>query len=190
MSRTLRRVDGNGVAGVFTAPAPWMAATHAQQTRDDLDINHLFLQRNIVVGGSDQSGIDASSAGDKDILNWMPVETDNTSSQLSGFSDANGATLVARFRYMLRVSNVAINITPKILYGTTWPTFGTTATISGQAACAANDADYSGSNQYQSVLITLPSGVKLWKPVITVAGTPAGGYLAYVRVMFDLFIQS
>ena len=61
---------------------------------------------------------------------------------------------------------------------------------SGALACAATSADFSGTNQYQTVSITEPSGVKLWKPQVTVAGTGGNPYTVWVRAVLDSYIQS
>lgn len=162
----------------------------ANRIRDSLDKLALAtLQRNIFAGGSSLTGIDASASGDVDLLDWAPLEIDNTSAQFSGFSDSNGAVLVARFRFLVRVSNGAITVTPKLRYGSTITTITTAATISGDAACSATDEDYSGTDQYQTVTVTLPSGKKLWKPQLTIGGVPAAGYQVWGRAWLDLFVQ-
>jgi hypothetical protein len=189
MSRTYARLVGAGAAGVFIDPDHWYAH-HCEQTRDDLDINALYLQRNCFVG-SNLIGIPAEATGDVRLYDTYPaIDLDNSNSQLSGFTDANGATLIARVRYAIRVSNAAINITPKIKYGATETTVTTVASITGEAACSATSDAYSGANQNQVVLFTIPAGVKFFAPFVTIAGTPAVGYEVWARASVEVFIQS
>lgn len=190
MSRVWSRLAGSGAGGAFIANDPFNV-TRANLTREDLDLLALAsFRRNVFAGGSETEGIDAGATGDVDLLHFLPMEVDNTSGQLSTFSDANGGVLVARFRFLVRVSNAAISVTPKIRYGSTFSAMTTVATISGAAACSVTSSDYSGSNQYQTVDVTLPTGVKLFKPQLTIAGTVAAGYQVWGRAMFDLFVQT
>lgn len=191
MSRVLKRLAGGGTGGAFVAGDHLYLTPHVQPLKDDLDLLMLTtLCRNVYGGGTDALGIDGSASGDVDLLNWTPFVLDNTANQVSTFSDANSATLVAQCRFLLRVSNAAINITPKILYGTTITAVTSVATISGTAACSAAAVDFSGSNQYQTVTFTIPSGVNIFKPQVTIAGTPASGYMVFARAYWDVYIQS
>lgn len=183
------RIGGSGSAGVYTTDDPFNL-TQANRLRDGLDKLALAaLQRNIWAGGTREAPIAVSADGDVDLLDPVPLVIDNTGGQWSSFSDANGAVLVAQFRFEVRVSDAAITVTPKLRYGATFTTITTVATISGAAACAATASDYSGTNQYQTVTVTLPSGVKLWKPQLTVAGTGGDPYSVWGRAFFDLYIQ-
>lgn len=184
MSRTLKTIAGSGGGGAFVAGDKFKLTPHVTPLKDDLDLLMLGLvARAVYAGGDWDNGVDASAAGDFDVLRAVPFEVDNASNQISGSTG-----LVCRITYYCRVSNAAITITPKIVYGTAITNLTNVATISGHAACSAIAADYSGTNQVQQVTFTLPSGVKLFKPRFTVAGTPAAGYQAYVFATRDLYV--
>jgi hypothetical protein len=145
------------------------------------------LQMNVYAGGSELVGIDASATGDVKLLEWQPLYFDNTSGQWSG----TAATFVAQYRYRIRVSNVAISFTPKIWYASTEAALMSApvaATISGEAACAATDADYLGADQLQTVSFTIPSGAKYWAAGGTIGGTPGAGYQVFARALRDILI--
>lgn len=190
MSRILSRLTGGGAGGIM-ADGDYLTLVRGTAMKSNFDLLELgCLGRNVLAGGDLVTGIDASATGDVDLLNWTPLLLDNSASQFSGFTDANSATLVIQFRFLLRVSNAAITITPKVRYGSTITTITTVATLATPAACSATASDFSGSNQYQTVTMTLPSGVQLYKPQITIAGTVAAGYQAWARAWFDMFVQS
>lgn len=191
MSRVIKRIAGSGSGGAFASGDLFKLTPHVQPLKDDLDLLMLgVLGRNMFCGGSDSIGIPAESTGDVNLEGWIPISIDNTSGQLTSFSDANGATLVVRMRFLVRVSNAGITVTPKIVYGTTIAGLSSVATISGQAACNATSDLYTGTNQYQTVLVTLPSGAYLLKPLLTIGGTPASGYQVWGKATYDCFIQS
>jgi hypothetical protein len=146
------------------------------------------LARNVYVGGSEVTGIVSEATGDKVLIDYVPLAIDNTDNRITGFDDDNGGTLTVQVRMFLRVSNTAINITPKVWYGTTMGAITTVATISGTAACAATNSDYSGSNQIQTFTVTLPSGARYLKVGFTIAGTPASGYQAWARAYADYYV--
>lgn len=152
-------------------------------------------QRNVFAGGSLTEEIDGSNTGTFDLKPWLPIEIDNrNSSQISGFDNANGGTLVVQFRFLLRVTDANINITPRIVYASTIGGLAspTVATVSGAAACDDTDEDFAGSaDQYQTLALTLPANVlRIFKPQITIAGTPATGYGAIALAMMDIYVQS
>lgn len=191
MSRTLARIGGSGAGGLFAAGDLFTLTSDGNPLKVDLDMLMLgSLQQNIPVGGSRETGFEVSADGDIDIPECFPVSIDNSNDQFGGFTDANGAILVARFRFLVRVSDVAISATPKLRYGASFGTITSVGTISGEAACSAIDDDYSGTNQYQEVDVTLPTGIKLWKPQLTISGTGALPYTVWAKVVYDLFVQS
>lgn len=191
MSRVIKRIAGSGSAGIFVAGDLFKLTAHVQPLKDDLDLLMLgVLGRNVFCGGSDSLGIPAEATGDVNLENWLPISIDNTSNQLSSFSDTNGATLVCRMRFMVRVSNAGITVTPKVVYGSSISAITSVATISGQAACLATASDYTGTDQYQTVTITLPSGANLMKPLLTIGGTPAAGYQVWAKVLYDCYVSS
>lgn len=185
------RMVGGGSGGVYIDLDPFSVAD-ANQAKNGLDLisTGSFLRNVGGIVGSNEISIDGSTTGDKDLWNWIPpIETDNTSSRISNFTDANSAVLKVRFRFALRVSNAGINITPKLKYGTTISGITNVATLSGHSACSATSAAYTGTAQIQDVLVTLPSGVNLWRPMVTVAGTPVAGYEIWAALRVDILIQ-
>jgi len=192
MSRTLKRIHGTGTAGAWVDGDKFKMTLGYTPLRDSLDIAlAASFQKNLYVGGSDQVALDAVSAGDMTLLDFVPWLVDNTSGQLTGFTDAHSATLVVQVRFMLRVSG-AITLTPKVFYGSSMTAITTVATISGEAACSATNTDYSGSNQIQTIALTLPTGEKYFKAAVTVGGSPTSGSPAteaWARAYFDLYVQ-
>lgn len=138
------------------------------------------FMRNVFMGGSLSAGMKAEATGDIILPDWRPIQVPNTSNRISG-----SPSVVVRARCMVRVSNAAISATPKIYNVTD----AAAATISGQLGCSATLDDYSGVNQQQTVLITLPSGLKAFQPRITVGGTPAGGYQVWALFQFDCYVD-
>lgn len=155
--------------------------------RDLLDLLALgAFQRNVFAGGGHGVEIDASAAGTFDLPGWLPIGVDNRNSQISNFSNANGGTLVVQFRFLVWVSNAAITVTPKV-YDITAAALATTA---GGVGCSATSDDYSGSNQQQTLALTLPAALHYFKPRITIAGVPAAGYTAKALCLYDCFVDS
>lgn len=192
MSRVLKRLHGSGTDGAWVDGVDQFKLTpHIDPLRNDLDLLMLGVaERNKYLGGSHSEAIALESTGDKDLVNWFPWILDNSNTQISAFTDAHGGVLVAQIRFLLRVNNAAINLTPKIVYGTSISTMTTVATISGQAACAATSSAYTGSQQVQTVAFTLPTGVKWFKPMVTAAGTAAVGRQGWVVAIGDLYVAT
>lgn len=189
---TLGRVTGSGTGGNWKTSAPYdkMTRARAQVLKDTIDLLLASsLPSNLFVGGSENLGVPATATGDKTLYEFVPWMADNRSNRLTGFTDANGATLVVQVRFLLRVSNAAISITPKIWYGSTMDAITTAATYSGAAACSATNSDYSGTNQIQTVALTLPNGLKYFKAGFTIAGTPAADYQAFARAYYDAYVS-
>lgn len=191
MARVIKRIAGSGAGGAFTAGDLFKLTAHVQPLKDDIDLFLLgVLGRNLFAGGSDSLGIPGESPGDVNLESWLPISIDNTANQLSSFSDTNGGVLVCQMRFMVRVSNAGITVTPKVMYGTTISGLSSVATISGAAACLATASDYTGTDQYQTIAITLPSGANLLKPMLTIGGTPASGYQVWGKVLYDCYVSS
>lgn len=192
MSRVVKRMDPS----MLVEDAKLKIIPHWRPLKETLDIvllNTLF--RGKYMGGSKSEGLVINADGDYDLPGWVPIPLDNLNAQLSSFTDANGATLVAQARSLVRVSDGAITATPKFRYGAAFSDIvaagsGTVATISGAAACSATAEDFSGTNSYQTSTITLPSGVKLWKPQVTIAGTGGNPYTVWIISLLDVFFQS
>jgi len=161
----------------------------ANRIRDSIDkLAAAALAQNVCAGGDENAGIPADATGDVKLYNWVPLFFDNTSSQWSG----TAATLIAQFRYFVRVSNSAITFTPKVWYAATMAALisaPVAATISGEAACAATASDYSGTDQIQTVTVTLPAGAKYWAAGGTVGGSVAAGYQVWARAWRDIYVQ-
>ena len=146
--------------------------------------------RDLHVGGSRVIGVSVPATGDYDLVEWHPVIIDNVNDQLGGFTDGFGATLVVEFMYFIRVSDTGFTVTPKVAYGTDMSNLTTVATISGEAACSATSAAYTGTDQVQNVAFTLPAALKWFKPFFTVGGAPDNGSQAWVDVTHNRYIQS
>ncbi len=194
MSRALKRFHGSGSGGAWSDGDKFKMTTGFTPLRDDVDLLLASsLQKNLFVGGSEVNAIVAEATGDQPLIDFVPWLVDNSDSQISGFTDSppsgSAATLVVQVRFLVRVSNAAITVTPKIFYGSSMGAISTTATISGAAACSATAADYSGTNQIQTVTLTLPAGAKYFKAALTIGGTPASGYLAWARAYFDAYVS-
>lgn len=194
MSRVLKRLHGSGTAGAWVDGDTFKLTPHFTPLRDDLDLLLAgCLARNIPMGGDEVNGIVAEATGDVNLLHWLPVLIDNTSNQLSGFSDSppsgSAATLVAQVRFFVRVSNSGITVTPKMFYGASMASITSAATVSGAAACSATASDYSGTDQIQTLTLTLPAGAKYFRAALTIGGTPATGYQAWGRAVADLYVS-
>lgn len=193
MSRTLHRWTGTGTGGDVAVNDGISLDGFLQPAKENFDLWLAgVIQSGTFAGGSETEGIDASATGDKRLLHWCSIPVRNAGAQISGFSDTNGAVLVAQFRYRLRVSNGAISVTPKIWYASTESgliSAPTVATISGEAACSATNDDYSGADQIQSVAFTMPSGLKYFGAGLTIGGTPAAGYQVWARAVCDVFVS-
>lgn len=199
MSRTYHRMEGSGSGGVY-ASLDRFSLDDGNQAKNDIDMLALgVLRRDVFMGGSRELGVTVTADGDYDLIEWRPITTDNTNTQFTGFTDSNGATHVAQVRFLIRVSDLGISpaptATPKMRYGAAFSDIavagtGTVATISGEAACSTTTVDYSGSNQYQTISITVPTGVKLWKPQVTIAGTGGVPLTFWALALFDEYIQS
>lgn len=186
MSRVLKRILGQGVSGAWLDPDTFDLPTGYQPLKDNLELLMLgALQRNVYAGGG-VTEIDASATGTFDLPGWLPIEVDNTNNQLSGFTDPYSAVLTVRYRFLLWVSDATINITPKI-YDITAAAL---ATQSGAVACSATSQDYSGTNQQQTVVLTLPNASHSFKPQVTIAGTVTAGFTVRGIALYDCFISS
>src|ERR1044071_8768432 len=106
MSETLVRPVGSGTGGAYVGGTDHYTADDANQMRIMLNkLGFATLQRNIWMGGSKTEGYPVSADGDYDLIGWQPLIIDNRSTQFSGFTDSNGAPLIARARFLIRVSD-------------------------------------------------------------------------------------
>ncbi len=158
-------------------PTFFAKTTHYDPMKNNFDLLMLgIIGRNQYWGGDDNIGILAAIA--TDVLGQGDgFEIDNTGNQLSGSSG-----VVVQVRIRLRVENAAISVTPRIYNVTD----AAVATTSGAAACAATATDFSGTNQQQTLALTLASGKKKYKVQITPS---AATYQAWASgVMSDIYI--
>lgn len=138
------------------------------------------FSRNQYMGGSTATSIPGDTAGDFDLPHLsIPFVLDNSSSQISGASG-----VVIQVRFFVRVSNAAITVTPRIYNITA----AGVATTTGQAACSATNSDYSGTNQQQTLALTLATASNAYKAQLTIGGTPAGGYEVWGYAIFDCYV--
>lgn len=148
---------------------------HANRIQSDLDLLvNGDVARNRFIGGSDHIGIRGSAA--VDILNGVPFKIDNTSTQWSASSGITVNIVV-----YLRVADASISVTPRIYNLTA----ASVATISGAAACSATARDWSGTNQKQTLVLTLASGVNDYIVQLTPS---AATYAVYAKAWLHLYI--
>ncbi len=134
------------------------------------------MVRNLYWGGDNVNGFDSASVWDA-FNQGDGVEIDNTSNQISGLSG-----VVVQVRVKLRVSDASINVTPRIYNVTD----AAVATTSGAAACSAIATDFSGSNQKQTLALTLANGKKKYKLQLVPSG---GGHQAWASgVLSDIYV--
>lgn len=118
------------------------------------------------LGGSRTVSV-AQVASAQDAINWVDIELDGT----------NMGGLTKQLRVEVRVANAATSVTPKLRNVTD-------ATDAGVGvACSATNADYSGTNQKQTITVTIASGVKKYRLQLTPSNTthPCFG-IGYVEI--------
>ena len=165
----------------YSDPSYVTIAGFYNKVRESLNFlarGHVALNQQL--GGSMLFAVRAEATGDIILPDWRPLLLTNVSSRFSGSTDK-----VAQVRFLCRVSNAGINVTPKIYNLTD----AADATVSGTAACSATNEDYSGSNQRQTITLTVPAGTKEFQPRLTIAGTPAAGYLVWGVAIADTYIN-
>lgn len=182
----LKRLAGSGTLGAWQDGDDFLLTPHAQPLLDDLD---LFLaaipRRDVFAGGGQHIDLDGNTSGLKDLFPFVPIGVDNRGSRITGFSDANGATLIHQFRFFIFVSNAALVVTPR-LYDIT--AIGA-ATIAGDLGCSGTTEDYSGANQQQAITFSSPTALHFFRPQYLVAGTPAAGYRIRVTAFYDCYVS-
>lgn len=167
----------------FSSPTPMTITADWAPLRNTLDaLMNGVVQRNVFAGGTFE--LDGSSSGSFDLPGWIPIEIDNSSNRITGFSDGT-AVLKVQFRFLLYTTSSGVTVTPRIYDITA----AAAATISGQTACSATALDFSGANQQQTVSLTLPNAKHVFKPQVTIGGTPAAGVTVKGIAMYDCFID-
>lgn len=148
MSRTLISLPASPDPTFFTK------TTHYDPMKNTLDLLMLgVISRNQYWGGDDVTPIFSASVVDA-IGQGDGFEIDNTNSQISG-----SASIIVQVRLRIRVGNVGVSVTPQVYNVTT----SAVATTSGAAACAATNEDFSGTNQQQTLALTLAAGINKYK---------------------------
>lgn len=191
MARILSRLTGSGTGGEWVPGTVSPPADRAKESNfmTPVKYNLELLTAGIIgmnrpAGGSEVE-LGGSVAGTYDLRPMMTIGVDNRNNQISGFSDSNGAIIVVQFRFYLWVSNSAITLTPAV-YNTSTAAAATIGTVS---ACSASSDDFTGSNQMQTVALTLYNGFSYYKPQVVLAGTPAPGYRFKAYAQFDAYVS-
>lgn len=149
--------------------------THANRIQSDLDLLvNGDVARNRFLGGSDHIGIRGTAA--VDVLNAVRFRIDNTSTQWSASSGITVQVVV-----YVRVANAAISVTPRVYNVTA----AGVATTSGAAACSATARDWSGTDQIQTLVLTLASGVNDYVVQVTPS---AATYPVFAKAWLHLYI--
>jgi hypothetical protein len=166
--------SGTGGGGAFQAGDAWEAA-EANELRGDFD---LLVSgdtgRNRFLGGADAVGIRGSAV--VDLIDAVPFTVDNASTQWSGSSGITVQVVV-----YLRVADASVSVTPRVYNLTS----AAVATTTGSAACSATNRDWSGTNQKQTLVLTLASGVNTY----VVQATPsAATYPVFAKAWLHLYI--
>lgn len=146
------------VAGDFVALAV---------TKKTLDEN---IWITVSLGGS-RAGSLPLAAGTHDLVNAEPSFTVPT---------LNAAVLAtARIIADVRSSDPSVSITPRLVNASTIAVAGT------GSACTDDEVDYTGTNQHQTVAVTLTSG-ETYKAQATLAGAGAGTYACFCTVRLEI----
>jgi hypothetical protein len=112
------------------------------------------------LGGSRQLTL-LRSAAVQDAVEWIDQEIDGTA--LAGFTK--------QARVEVRTMAAGTSITPRIQNVTDGTTAGT------GVACTATNADYSGTNQKQTIALTLAAGVKKYRLQATLSNVNADAFV-------------
>lgn len=147
-------LEGLGPGGAWIGDqTEYFSATIINQLRRAL---YLFaagtFARSLPIGGSKTRGL--RYAGTIDAVDAVEFEIDNTSNAVS-----SSAGLQVPITVLVRVENAAIAVTPRI-YNVTQ---AAEATVTGAAPCTATAEDYSGTDQRQTLQLTLQTGVNVYK---------------------------
>jgi hypothetical protein len=105
--------------------------------------------------GGDRLRAVPNVASAQDAINYIDVELDGT--QLAG--------LTVQARVEVRTANAGTTVTPKIRNVTDASDAGT------GVACSATNTDYTGTNQKQTITLTVASGIKKYRLQLTPSNT-------------------
>lgn len=140
-------ITGTGAGSSFQLNDRW-----GFQTAEKVRQNFLALVGARAVyplGGSRNSALQHNAV--IDAFDYLDIELDST----------NLGGLTVRARVEVRVENSGLSVTPQIYNFTDSSVAGT------GSACTATTADYSGSNQKQTIMVTLAAGVKKYRLRLT-----------------------
>jgi hypothetical protein len=128
-----------------------------------MPLNRAFL----FLGGSRSTAVPLVASA-QDAVDYVDVEID--SSSVIG--------LTKKVRVEVRTFNAATSVTPSLKNVTDGTTVGT------GVACSATAADYSGTNQIQSITVTLTTGIKKYRLQLTPSNTthPVFG-IGYLEIL-------
>ncbi len=179
MSRSNIAIAGSGGGGAYVALDPWGYQT-AQKVKDDLALLALgCFARNLNGGGSESDGFGVGTGtGMVTAFDCIEFEIDNSNSQVSA-----SANIICQVLVCLRVENAAISVTPRIYNVTD----ASVPTQSGAAACSAIAADFSGSNQRQTLTLTPTTGKK--KYVVQVQKSADTYQVWAARISWNCFVN-
>ncbi len=130
------------------------------QDANELRANLIALasaRRTHYLGGSRNTAVPLVASA-QDAVEYIDIELDGT----------NLAGLTVQARVEVRTLNGGTSVTPKVRNVTDSTDAGT------GVACTATDADYSGTNQKQTIAVTLAAGVKKYRLMLTPGNTSAG----------------
>lgn len=151
---------GNGSGGAWIGDlSERFSASRLNEVRAALNLcGGGTFHRSMPIGGSQTRGQIVS--GVIDALDAVEFEIDNTSNFVSA------SDILVPITVKVRVENVSLAVTPRI-YNVTQ---AAEATTTGGAACNATAEDYSGTNQRQTLFLTLQTGVNVYKLQFTATG--------------------
>lgn len=124
----------------------------------------------VSLGGSRAASLPLA-AGTYDLINAEPAFTIPTLST----SNLAAARIIAD----VRSSDPTANITPQLVNASTLADAGT------GVACTASNADYTGTNQHQTVAVTVVSGLT-YKAQAIVAGSGAGSNACFCTIRLEI----
>lgn len=147
-------LEGGGSGGLWLGDkTEYFNAARVNELRQAL---FLFaggtFHRSLPIGGSRTRGL--MYTGVIDAVDSVPFDIDNTGNYVGSSSG-----VLVPITVWVRVESSLIAVIPR-LYNMTLSSVASTA---GGVACTATADDYTGANQRQTLLLSLPSGVNTFK---------------------------
>lgn len=175
MARVWTRITGTGASGYKASGDYFKLTADAIPLQYDLELSALGqFCRNRQIGGSKTRGILAATV--QDAIDAVDFTIDNTSTQYSG-----ATSVVKQVIVWCRVDDATISVTPKIRNIT-----DSSDAVVG-TACSAIAADFSGTNSKQTLALTLASGVKTYRLMLTPS---AATFQVFGQAWLDLYVQT